>query len=153
MLSAKLGSTIETFRGDADGMLNTLGVAADDFAAFDCHLVAIWHLRLVPRCSSSFLSMKALPFSGIPPTLLRRTLRRQRASRVYERALSYHRSTRRACKVFHRLGWPSPSSVSIGITPGYWVSSSHLPSPSRLEATSSIASTIRSSGVTPAARR
>jgi Activator of Hsp90 ATPase homolog 1-like protein len=42
--------------------------------------------------------------------------------------------------VFHRLGWPSPWSISTGITPGYLVSSGHTPSPSHFEATSSIAS-------------
>jgi len=36
----------------------------------------------------------------------------------YESARSYQRSTRRARKVFHRLGRPSLSSVSTGITPG-----------------------------------
>ncbi len=38
--------------------------------------------------------------------------------RAYESACSYQRSTRSARKVFHRLGRPSPSSISIGITPG-----------------------------------
>jgi hypothetical protein len=33
--------------------------------------------------------------------------------------------------VFHRLGRPSPSSISTGTTPGYRVSSGHRPSPSR----------------------
>jgi chemotaxis protein methyltransferase CheR len=55
--------------------------------------------------------------------------------------------------VFHRLGRPSPSSVSTGISPGYRTSSGHRPSPSRLDATSSIASATRSSGATPARRR
>jgi hypothetical protein len=31
---------------------------------------------------------------------------------------SYQRSTRRARKVFHRLGRPSASSISTGMTPG-----------------------------------
>src|SRR5215831_18537414 len=66
---------------------------------------------------------------------------------------SYQRSTRKARKVFQRLGRPSPSSVSTGITPGYRVSSGHRPSPSRFDATSSIASATRSSGLTTALRR
>ena len=53
----------------------------------------------------------------------------------------------------HRLGWPTPSSISTGITPGYRVSSGQRPASSRFEATSSIASATRSSGVTLALRR
>jgi hypothetical protein len=37
---------VKTFRGDADGVLNPLSVTADDFAAFDRHAQAIYHLRL-----------------------------------------------------------------------------------------------------------
>ena len=51
--------------------------------------------------------------------------------RPYGSARSYQRSTRRARKVFHRLGRPSRSSISTGITPGCRVSSGHRLSPSR----------------------
>ena len=64
---------------------------------------------------------------------------------VYLRA-AYQSNTRKARSVFHRLGRPSPSSISTGIAPGYCVSSGHRPSASRFDATSSIASATRSSG-------
>src|SRR5579859_4545777 len=66
---------------------------------------------------------------------------------------AYQSNTRKARSVFHRLGSPSPSSTSTGILPGYWTSSDHRPSPSRFDATSSIASATRSSGVAPALRK
>jgi hypothetical protein len=55
--------------------------------------------------------------------------------------------------VFHRLGSPSPWSVSTGITPGYRTSRGHAPSLSHFDATRSIASATRSSYATPALRR
>jgi hypothetical protein len=34
-------------------------------------------------------------------------------------AAEYHSATRNARSVFHRLGWPTLSPVSINILPGY----------------------------------
>ena len=56
-------------------------------------------------------------------------------------------------KVIQRLGWTTPSWISIGIWPGYCVSSSQRPSLPRLDSTIWTASVTRSSGVTPARRR
>ena len=44
---------------------------------------------------------------------------------VRQSRAEYQFNTRKARRVFHRLGRPSPSSVSTGISPGYWVSSGH----------------------------
>jgi hypothetical protein len=52
--------------------------------------------------------------------------------------------------MFHRLGSPSCSSNSTGIVPACRFSSGRLPSLSRFNSTSSIASDMRSSVVTPA---
>jgi hypothetical protein len=46
------------------------------------------------------------------------SLGRSEPRRAYESARSYQRSTRKARKVFHRLGRPSASSISTSITPG-----------------------------------
>src|SRR5215213_2731381 len=66
---------------------------------------------------------------------------------------AYQPNTRKARSVFQRLGRPSPSSVSTGISPEYRISSGHRSSLSRLDSTKSIASATRSSGATPARRR
>ncbi len=47
----------------------------------------------------------------------------------------YQSSTRRARRVFHRLGRPTLSSSWTGMAPGWRVSSAHRPSSSRLDAT------------------
>ena len=80
--------------------------------------------------------------SLLPATTAWRYLRQSRAE--------YQSNTRKARSVIHRLGRPTPSSISTGILPGYWVSSSHRPSPPRFDSTRSIASAARSSGATPA---
>ena len=63
---------------------------------------------------------------------------------------SYQRSTRRARSVFQRLGVPSPSSSAKWTAPGWVFSSNQVPSGCCLLRTSSIASSIRSSGASPA---
>jgi PAS domain S-box-containing protein len=65
----------------------------------------------------------------------------------------YQRSTRSARSVIQRLGRPTPSSIAIGIWPGWLVSSDHAPWRSRFERTSVTASALRGSGATPASRR
>jgi hypothetical protein len=55
----------------------------------------------------------------------------------------YHFNTGSARSVIQRLGRPTHSSSSTGISPGYCVSSSHRPSPPRFDSTSTIASAMR----------